>query len=169
MPTRSLSPYLRPFGPHTYTKMKVEYPPGSNSWRESKAKHLRRQVFVTIPQHVCALTLKSFVWVCRTPNFMKNYTCHKCFENIWTLQHNNACLMKTLKIFWYISGVCIYYLMIFRSFTDDCSLLVKPTVFLLTADGSQTYQLSQWTCSRIYKKGNTNITRHTTHNCFMQN
>ena len=27
MPTRSLSPHLRPFGPHTYTKMKVEYPP----------------------------------------------------------------------------------------------------------------------------------------------
>ena len=26
MPTRSLSPHLRPFGPHTYTKMKVEYP-----------------------------------------------------------------------------------------------------------------------------------------------
>ena len=26
MPTRSLSPHLRPFGPHTNTKMKVEYP-----------------------------------------------------------------------------------------------------------------------------------------------
>ena len=25
--TRSLSPHLRPFGPHTYTKMKVEYTP----------------------------------------------------------------------------------------------------------------------------------------------
>ena len=28
VPTRSLNPHLRPFGPHTYTKMKVEYPPG---------------------------------------------------------------------------------------------------------------------------------------------
>ena len=28
MPDRSLSPHFRPFGPHTYTKMKVEYPPG---------------------------------------------------------------------------------------------------------------------------------------------
>ena len=27
MPTRSLSPHLRPFRPHIYTKMKVEYPP----------------------------------------------------------------------------------------------------------------------------------------------
>ena len=29
MPDRSLSPHLRPFGPQTYTKMKVEYPPES--------------------------------------------------------------------------------------------------------------------------------------------
>ena len=28
VPTRCLSPHLRPFGLHTYTKMKVEYPPG---------------------------------------------------------------------------------------------------------------------------------------------
>ena len=28
VPIRSLSPQLRPFGPHTSTKMKVEYPPG---------------------------------------------------------------------------------------------------------------------------------------------
>ena len=28
MPTCSLSPHLWPFRPHTYTKMKVEYPPG---------------------------------------------------------------------------------------------------------------------------------------------
>ena len=27
VPTRSLSPHLRPFGPHTYTKRKVKYPP----------------------------------------------------------------------------------------------------------------------------------------------
>ena len=27
MPARSLSPQLQPFRPHTYTKMKVEYPP----------------------------------------------------------------------------------------------------------------------------------------------
>ena len=27
VPTRSLSPHLWPFGPHIYTKMKVEYPP----------------------------------------------------------------------------------------------------------------------------------------------
>ena len=27
VPTRSLNPHLRPFGLHTYTKMKVEYPP----------------------------------------------------------------------------------------------------------------------------------------------
>ena len=31
VPTRSLSPHFRPFGPHTYTKMKVEYPPGGTS------------------------------------------------------------------------------------------------------------------------------------------
>ena len=29
MPFRSLSPHLRPFGQNTYTKIKVEYPPGS--------------------------------------------------------------------------------------------------------------------------------------------
>ena len=29
VPARSLSPHFRPFGPHTYIKMKVEYPPPS--------------------------------------------------------------------------------------------------------------------------------------------
>ena len=29
VPFRSLSPHLRPFGQNTYTKIKVEYPPGS--------------------------------------------------------------------------------------------------------------------------------------------
>ena len=27
VPTHSLSPHFQPFGPYTYTKMKVEYPP----------------------------------------------------------------------------------------------------------------------------------------------
>ena len=59
MPTRSLSPHLRPFGPHTYTKMKVEYPP-VHSFSYLFLYHFKEYIGLK------TLVVNEFLFVCYT-------------------------------------------------------------------------------------------------------
>ena len=53
VPTHSLSPHFRPFGPHTYTKMKVEYPPGFSLFAsKGNPTHVQASILTLGPTRV---------------------------------------------------------------------------------------------------------------------
>ena len=93
MPTRSLSPHSRPFGPHTYTKMKVEYLPGGELHPNQKPT----RVSLNLWQWKVGETYRE-VWVCRlNPRRRRR---EEELTMFCALSQNHQPLFVCLFVFW---------------------------------------------------------------------